>query len=223
MRYLVGSGHFSRSYIVEVDGFLHESPITWYAGKQKWGMSPGYDGARHAGFDRPIIETCLYCHAGRVEPVDGAAHRLTLHEKAIGCESCHGPGSFHREFHLAKKSLVGDVDLTIVNPRKLSRSLQDDTSPIKLRIANRLFGEKSYTFESTFLRTTRGQFRQFLLPRRDCISEVKHQGAIWKYRNGFVYSVMQPARQQQDAVALVVPTRFARQVVNRARANARLE
>ena len=142
MRYLVGSGHFSRSYIVEVDGFLHESPITWYAGKQKWGMSPGYDGARHAGFDRPIIETCLYCHAGRVEPVDGAAHRLTLHEKAIGCESCHGPGSVHREFHLAKKSIVGDVDLTIVNPRKLSRSLQEDicatchltgASPILLR------------------------------------------------------------------------------------------
>src|SRR5579872_493633 len=29
--YLVGSGHFSRTYLVEVDGFLHESPLTWYA------------------------------------------------------------------------------------------------------------------------------------------------------------------------------------------------
>src|SRR5262249_53400640 len=36
VRYLVGSGHFSRTYIVEVEGFLHESPITWYTSKSSW-------------------------------------------------------------------------------------------------------------------------------------------------------------------------------------------
>src|SRR5579872_1225529 len=36
VRYLVGSGHFSRTYLIEIDGFFHESPITWYASKQKW-------------------------------------------------------------------------------------------------------------------------------------------------------------------------------------------
>ncbi|MBI2808635.1 MAG: hypothetical protein HYX68_26905 [Planctomycetes bacterium] len=126
VRYLVGSGNFSRTYIVEFDGFLHESPITWYTSRKKWDMSPGYDHPQTMGFERPIVQTCIYCHAGLVEQVDGAAHRLRIHEKAIGCESCHGPGSLHQEFHQAKKLQNGDEDLTIVNPRKLSRPLQED-------------------------------------------------------------------------------------------------
>src|SRR5262249_5569789 len=43
IRYLIGSGHFTRSYLVEIDGFLHESPITWYTSRQSWDVSPGYD------------------------------------------------------------------------------------------------------------------------------------------------------------------------------------
>lgn len=121
IRYLVGSGNFSRSYLVEVDGFLHESPITWYTSKQKWDMSPGYDYAGHSSFERPINLTCLACHAGRVEPAGEAVHRMIFHEKAIGCESCHGPGSLHVDFHRAKRQIPGEDDLTIVNPGKLSR------------------------------------------------------------------------------------------------------
>ncbi len=37
VRYLIGSGHFSRSYFVEVDGFLKESPITWYTLEEAMG------------------------------------------------------------------------------------------------------------------------------------------------------------------------------------------
>ncbi|HKA06140.1 MAG TPA: multiheme c-type cytochrome, partial [Gemmataceae bacterium] len=92
VKYLIGSGHFTRSYVVEVDGFLHESPITWYAQKKKWDMSPGYDAPRHWSFERPVQIGCVHCHSGRVELVGDAVHRMTIHEKAIGCESCHGPG-----------------------------------------------------------------------------------------------------------------------------------
>jgi hypothetical protein len=122
IRYLIGSGHFTRSYLVEVDGFLQESPITWYTSRKAWGLSPGYDFDRHWSFERPITIGCLSCHAGRVEPEGQAIHRMKIHEQAIGCESCHGPGSFHTEFHRAKKQLVGESDPTIVNPGKLSRS-----------------------------------------------------------------------------------------------------
>src|SRR5262249_50511077 len=76
IRYLIGSGNFTRSYAVEVDGFLHESPITWYSSRQKWDMSPGYDGPQHAGFERPVGVACLACHAGRVEETAGAVHHL---------------------------------------------------------------------------------------------------------------------------------------------------
>lgn len=125
IRYLIGSGHFTRSYLVEVDGFLHESPITWYTSRKQWGMSPGYDAAQHWGFERPIEAGCLVCHAGRAEPIDGTVHRLALHEKAIGCENCHGPGSVHQQARRASKLAPGEEDLTIVNPGKLSRPLQE--------------------------------------------------------------------------------------------------
>jgi hypothetical protein len=125
VRYLVGSGHFSRTYVVEVAGYLHESPITWYASKQKWGMSPGYDVPRQPGFERSIEVSCLFCHAGKVVEEGKAANRLTFHEKAIGCENCHGPGSLHQEFHRTKKLAKGQDDLTIVHPGKLSRGLQE--------------------------------------------------------------------------------------------------
>jgi hypothetical protein len=123
--YLVGSGHYSRTYLVEVEGFLHESPVTWYASKNKWGMSPGYDSPRHSGFERPVEIGCMSCHSGRVAEAGGSVHRLTFHEKAIGCESCHGPGSVHQDFHRSHKPGAGEQDFTIVNPRRLSRQLQE--------------------------------------------------------------------------------------------------
>jgi hypothetical protein len=38
--WVVGSGRHSLTYIAEADGFLVESPITWYAATKAWGMSP---------------------------------------------------------------------------------------------------------------------------------------------------------------------------------------
>jgi hypothetical protein len=119
IRYRVGSGDFARTYVVEVDGFLHESPITWYASKKQWGMSPGYDVAEHMSFERPIKAACLVCHTGRVEAGE-TVHRPIVREKAIACESCHGPGSHHVEFRKASKTQPAE-DWTIVNPGKLPR------------------------------------------------------------------------------------------------------
>ena len=122
--YTIGSGHHSRSYLIEIDGFLVESPITWYASKKAWGLSPGYDLAHHPGFTRPANEGCITCHAGRVEPIDGSFHRLKFHEQKIGCESCHGPGSLHVEFR--KQDVVSnEPDFTIVHPGRLSRTLNE--------------------------------------------------------------------------------------------------
>ena len=43
LRWVVGSGHHSLTYAAEADGFLVESPATWYAGRRRWDVSPGYD------------------------------------------------------------------------------------------------------------------------------------------------------------------------------------
>lgn len=126
IRFLIGSGHFCRSYLAEDDGFLCQSPLTWYVSRQDWHMSPGYDFPEHWGFERPVRVGCLYCHAGRVEEMPRST-RVMIHEQAIGCESCHGPGSLHVQRHQnstrSESTATGEDDFTIVNPGKLSRPL----------------------------------------------------------------------------------------------------
>jgi hypothetical protein len=126
--FLVGSGRFSRTYLVELDGSLIESPITWYTQRQAWDMSPGYDHSIHRSFRRRATHSCLLCHAGLVEPVEPRGFTFPHNELSIGCERCHGPGSRHVAGHTEPKAeLLGDrpVDLTIVNPSRLDRPLAE--------------------------------------------------------------------------------------------------
>jgi predicted CXXCH cytochrome family protein len=130
LKYVVGSGRHAQSYLVEVDGFLVESPVTWYTSRQAWGMSPGYGGPNQRGFRREVDEHCLFCHAGKAEAVGGSINRMHFTEIAIGCERCHGPGGLHVERHagqerLADSSAVGEVSDTIVNPARLPRELAE--------------------------------------------------------------------------------------------------
>jgi hypothetical protein len=84
-------------------------------------MSPGYDFPAHWSFERAVKIGCLVCHVGRAEPEGDAVHRINIREQAIGCESCHGPGSRHVAYHRANKHPEGEEDPTIVNPGKLPR------------------------------------------------------------------------------------------------------
>ena len=122
VRYVIGSGNHSRSYLVEIDGFLFESPVTWYTSRQKWGMSPGYeDNPSQPGFARPTQHMCIICHVGHVEPVDGSLHRMRILEHRIGCERCHGPGSSHVQRFSSKGEATDGPDDSIVDLNRLPR------------------------------------------------------------------------------------------------------
>lgn len=120
--YSVGSGARSISYLVEHDGRLFMSPITWYSQKRQFDLSPGYEKVS-PHFDRPIDPNCLFCHSNRVEPVTLTENRYEppiFEGYAIGCERCHGPG----ELHARRQVLTDGRDLTIVNPRHLDPVLR---------------------------------------------------------------------------------------------------
>jgi predicted CXXCH cytochrome family protein len=126
VRYLIGSGRHARSYLVEIDGFLCESPLTWYASRQSWDMSPGYDRRVHAGFERAVESGCLFCHVGRL--ADRAYQRLQVVEQPIGCERCHGPGSLHVGEQRSNRQRPGEAGAGshgIVNPATLPRGLNE--------------------------------------------------------------------------------------------------
>lgn len=123
---VVGSGESSLTYLSRDGDFLLESPTTWFTRHKAWAMSPGYDMPHHAGFSRVISQQCLDCHAGRIEAREGNDFKLALHEEAIGCERCHGPGGAHVAFHREHKLAAGAKDRTIVVPTDLGRALSDD-------------------------------------------------------------------------------------------------
>lgn len=122
---VIGSGTRGRSYLTVADGFVSQSPVSWYSPDERWGLSPGFDIGRSVTW--PVDTPCLYCHTGVVEQIPGTENRfrepLFAGQAAIGCERCHGPG----ELHVADRSRdlnPAIPDTSIVNPRHLSQSLQ---------------------------------------------------------------------------------------------------
>lgn len=121
----IGSGTRGRSYLNIEQGFVWQTPVSWFGPDEKWDISPGFRIGRT--LRRPIAAECLYCHTDSVEPVPDSTNRfrepLFAKQAAIGCERCHGPG----ELHVSERtnSLQHPVpDTTIVNPRHLSPTLQ---------------------------------------------------------------------------------------------------
>ena len=125
VRFALGSGSRGIAYLIERDGYLFQSPISWYAQEQHWGISPGYaEFTTQPNFERPIQPDCLYCHTNQFHPVAGTLNRYEtpiFQGYSIGCERCHGPG----ELHVKGAMQSGEPDLTIVNPARLAPALRD--------------------------------------------------------------------------------------------------
>jgi predicted CXXCH cytochrome family protein len=126
MAYALGSGTQARSYLWQRDGFLCQSPITWYThpadGRPQWGLSPNYE-MNPLHFHRRIDSRCVYCHCQEARPIPATVNRYEdppFGQLAIGCERCHGPGALH----VAERG-EGAIDRTIVNPRHLEPALRE--------------------------------------------------------------------------------------------------
>ena len=122
---VIGSGTRGRSYLVEKDGWVRQSPISWYASEKGWDLAAGYE-KRNQHFERLLSTECFFCHANKVQPKAGSnrCFETPLTIGAIGCERCHGPGELHAARHESGKPAT-KPDFTIVNPRRLEASLRD--------------------------------------------------------------------------------------------------
>lgn len=126
--YIVGSGQHTHSHLRNINGFVAQLPLTWYAQKGKWDLPPGFEKGRNQRFDRVIDMECMSCHNAMPTTEAGTVNRFVSIPDGIDCERCHGPGELH-----VKEKLAGHlvdtsklIDFTIVNPRKLSWERQID-------------------------------------------------------------------------------------------------
>lgn len=128
VNYIVGSGQHTNSHIRNVNGFLHQMPMTFYTQQGKWDLPPGFENGTNTRFSRKIGLECMSCHNSLPAFVEGSENKFTEVPGGIGCERCHGPGSLHvyekMNGHFIDTSRF--IDYTIVNPGKLSFDRQFD-------------------------------------------------------------------------------------------------
>lgn len=123
VKYVLGSGTRGSSFLIDRGGALFQSPISYYGEARKWDLSPGYE-RENLHFERPIVPTCLFCHANQATHVEGTENRYgetALIGPAIGCERCHGPGAEHVKF----PGPMPNSETNIVNPVNLPDPLRE--------------------------------------------------------------------------------------------------
>ena len=83
----IGSGERGFTFLVEREGYVTQSPISWFGQARRYDLAPSYD-ARNLHFERMTIPECLACHVDGVHPAGGAFNRYArpLDLRPIGCE-----------------------------------------------------------------------------------------------------------------------------------------
>ncbi|RJX35367.1 MAG: hypothetical protein C4525_04135 [Desulfarculus sp.] len=106
VKYTIGS-QWKQRYIIEKGGTLYIAPIQYNVEDGKWAPYHAADWDK-----RPWLRKCGGCHATGVD-----LEKQTFVEPSVGCEACHGKGSWHAAL---PKTAVFQKRETIVNPSKLT-------------------------------------------------------------------------------------------------------
>src|SRR5689334_10629960 len=67
LAYFIGSGSAARTFLMDDDGFLFESPVTYYRQSASWKASPGFESVDYPYLTRPVQPGCLQCHASGIQ------------------------------------------------------------------------------------------------------------------------------------------------------------
>jgi predicted CXXCH cytochrome family protein len=120
LNYFLGSGHLGTTYLYELNRYLFESPVAWYAASHDYDMKPGLAEMAQMPPSLPMQSSCLRCHMSAVQPSDsGTINRYSgqsfLHG-GITCEACHGD---------AQRHVRSGGKEAIVNPAHLDANRRD--------------------------------------------------------------------------------------------------
>jgi hypothetical protein len=128
--YIIGSGQHTNSHMMNVNGYLYQLPLTWYAQKKKWDLPPGYENGNNSRFSRAIGFECMSCHNALPEFEEHSENHFLTVPQGIDCERCHGPGEVH-----VKEKLAGNiVDTATQIPLSTQKSLLGSVKSIYVNV-----------------------------------------------------------------------------------------
>lgn len=128
LEWIIGAGENGFGGLLRNGDYLFQAPLSFYSKAQRWELSPGYE-LGNAGFNRPILPGCIFCHSGRPNALpEGNGHFANppFSELAIGCENCHGPGLAHVLAAQMNPGTYDGHDGSIVNPESLTPAFAND-------------------------------------------------------------------------------------------------
>jgi Zn finger protein HypA/HybF involved in hydrogenase expression len=100
--YTFGAGRMGQTYLLERDGKVYESLVSFYSGSNGLDFTTGADRTVPPSLTDAVgrllttneVANCFSCHAtGAV--VSGSQLRLDNFTHGVRCEACHGPGGRH--------------------------------------------------------------------------------------------------------------------------------
>jgi tetratricopeptide (TPR) repeat protein len=107
------------SYLSVHDGFVFQSPISFFPQKQIFDLSPGFQNDPSLFSGRALQPECLFCHANQAHPHPGSMYRFDVpvfSGHIIGCERCHGPGGDHVANPATRLNIVNPGDREHLTP-----------------------------------------------------------------------------------------------------------
>ena len=120
LSYFLGSAHLGTTYLYEVNYYLFESPVAWYAASHGYDMKPGLAAMAQMPPSLPMQSGCLRCHMSAVQRSDpGTINHysgLPFLHGGITCEACHGD---------AQRHVRSGAKHAIVNPAHLDPDRRD--------------------------------------------------------------------------------------------------
>jgi predicted CXXCH cytochrome family protein len=120
LNYFLGSGHLGTTYLYELNHYLFESPVAWYAASHGYDMKPGLAERAQMPPSLPMQSSCLRCHMSAVSHSDPGTinrySRLPFLHGGITCEACHGDAQGH---------VSSGGKAPIVNPARLDPDRRD--------------------------------------------------------------------------------------------------